>query len=291
MMRQLRPAAAASNQMRIDGHQHFWTTQRDDYGWLTSDIEILYKDFDPKDLQPLLDQAGVDHTVLVQAAATTDETRYLLGIAEYHSMVAGVVGWVDMDSPNDAIEALDEFVLHPKFVGIRPMIQDIEDPAWIDRPELDIVLDALVKKNVCFDALVRSVHLPFLLNCLTRHPELRVVINHGAKPNIAVGEWQPWADGIAAIANQTSSYCKVSGLITEASSAQTYDDVMPYLDHLLEVFGPGRLIWGSDWPVLNLAGDYKAWNDVSTARLEALSTQDQDDIFGRNAIDFYNLKT
>jgi L-fuconolactonase len=277
--------------MRIDGHQHFWTTQRDDYGWLTPDLEILYKDFDPEDLQPLLDQAGVDHTVLVQAAATTDETRYLLGIAEYHSMVAGVVGWVDMDSPDDAIEALDEFVLHPKFVGIRPMIQDIEDPAWIDRPELGTVLDALVEKNVCFDALVRSVHLPFLLNCLTRHPDLHVVIDHGAKPDIAAGEWQTWADGTTAIANQTSAYCKVSGLITEADSSQTYDDVMPYLDHLLATFGPDRLIWGSDWPVLNLAGDYKGWHDASTERLEALSTQDQDDIFGRNAIAFYNLKT
>ena len=277
--------------MRIDGHQHFWTTQRDDYGWLTPDLELLYRDFVPEDLQPLLDQAGVDHTVLVQAAATTDETRYLLGIAEHHSMIAGVVGWVDMDSPTEAIEALDEFVLHPKFVGIRPMIQEIEDPAWIDRPELGIVLDALVEKNVCFDALVRSVHLPFLLNCLSRYPSLRVVIDHGAKPNIAGGEWQPWADSIATIADQTSAYCKISGLVTEASDTQTYDDVMPYLDHLLSTFGPKRLIWGSDWPVLNLAGDYKGWHDASTARLDALSEQDRDNILGRNAIEFYNLGT
>jgi len=206
-------------------------------------------------------------------------------------MVAGVVGWVDMDSPTDAIEALDEFVRHSKFVGIRPMIQNIEDPAWIDRPELNIVLEALVQSNVCFDALVRSVHLSFLLNCLIRHPGLRAVIDHGAKPNIAAGEWQPWADGISTIANQTSAYCKISGLITEASDTQTYDAVMPYLDHLLSTFGPKRLIWGSDWPVLNLAGDYRGWHDASTARLEVLSEQDQDDIFGRNAIDFYNLKT
>jgi len=277
--------------VRIDGHQHFWTLLRDDYGWLTPDLKILYKDFTPEDLQPLLVQAGVEQTVLVQAAATADETRYLLGIAEHHSIIAGVVGWVDMDSPNDAIEALDEFVLHPKFVGIRPMIQDIEDPAWIDRPELKIVLEALVQNHVCFDALVRSVHLPYLLNCLTRHPELRVVIDHGAKPNIAAGEWHPWADSISVIANQTSAYCKISGLITEASDTQTYDDVMPYLDHLLGAFGPDRLIWGSDWPVLNLAGDYDGWHDASTARLDALSERDRDNILGRNAIDFYNLKT
>ena len=277
--------------MRIDGHQHFWTTQRDDYGWLTPDLEPLYRDFLPEDLQPLLDQAGIDRSVLVQSAAPTDETRYLLGIAEHHPMVAGVVGWVDMDSPNDAIEVLHEFVRHPKFVGIRPMIQELEDPAWIDRPELGIALDALIERNVCFDALVRSVHLPYLLNCLIRHPKLRVVIDHGAKPNIAAGEWQPWADGIAAIASLTSAYCKISGLITEASDTQTYDDVMSYLDHLLEVFGPERLIWGSDWPVLNLAGDYKGWHDASTAKLNALPEQDQNNILGRNAIEFYDLKT
>jgi L-fuconolactonase len=276
--------------MRIDGHQHFWTTQRDDYGWLTPELETLYKDFGPDDLQPLLEQAGVDRTVLVQAAATTEETRYLLGIAEHHAIVAGVVGWVDMDSPAAAIEALDEFAPHPTFVGIRPMIQEIEDPAWIDRPELGVVLDALIERNVCFDALVRSVHLPYLKNCLTRHPELRTVIDHGAKPNIAAGEWQPWADSIATIADRTSAYCKISGLITEADAKQTYDDTIRYIDHLLEVFGPDRLIWGSDWPVLNLAGDYEAWHDAATTRLAALPDQDQDKILGRNAIDFYNLK-
>ena len=277
--------------MRIDGHQHFWTLQREDYGWLTPDLEPLYRDFLPEDLEPLLDQAGIDRTVLVQAAETTDETRYLLDIAEHHPMVAGVVGWIDMDSPNDAIQTLDEFVQHPKFVGIRPMIQDIEDPTWIDRPQLGVVLDALTEKKLCFDALVRSVHLPFLLSCLTRHPDLRVVIDHGAKPNIAAGEWQPWADGIAAIASQTSAYCKFSGLITEASVTQTYDDVMPYLDHLISVFGPGRLIWGSDWPVLNLAGDYESWYTASTESLNRLATQDQENILGRNAVRFYGLST
>ncbi len=290
MMHPFRRASLAISPVRIDGHQHFWTTQRDDYGWLTPDLPLLYRDFGPDDLQPLLDQAGVDQTVLVQAAATTDETRYLLGIAEHHPMIAGVVGWVDMDSPDGAIEALDEFVRHPKFVGIRPMIQEIDDSAWIDRAELGVLFNALIERNVCFDALVRSVHLPYLLNCLTRHPELRAVIDHGAKPNIAAGEWQPWADGVAAIADQTSAYCKISGLITEASDTQTYDDVMPYLNHLLSMFGPKRLIWGSDWPVLNLAGDYEGWNAASMAQLGALPGQDQDDIFGRNAIDFYNLK-
>lgn len=281
--------ALVSKPVRIDGHQHFWSTQRDDYGWLTPDLQALYRDFTPDDLRPQLERAGVDLTVLVQAAASTEETRYLLGIADEHAMVAGVVGWIDMDSPTDAMAALNEFGRHPKFVGVRPMIQDIEDPSWIDRPELGVILDALTESGLCFDALVKSVHLPFLLSCLTRHPGLRVVLDHGAKPNIAGGEWQPWADSIAAIADETSAFCKISGLITEAADVQTYDDVMPYLEHLLTTFGPDRLIWGSDWPVLNLAGDYDGWHDASITRLETLTEQDRENVLGRNAISFYNL--
>ena len=283
-------AIQETNAMRIDGHQHFWTLQRDDYTWLTPDLKALYRDFLPDDLQPLLIQANVDHTVLVQAAATTDETRYLLEIAKRQPIVAGVVGWVDMNSPEGAINTLDEFTCHSKFVGIRPMIQEINDPAWINQPKLGAVLNALIERDLCFDALVRSAHLPYLLKCLTRHPDLRAVVDHGAKPNVANGEWQPWADSIAAIASQTSAYCKVSGLITEVSDMQTYDDIMPYLNHLLDIFGPERLIWGSDWPVLNLAGDYKSWHDAAVNRLVVLSEADQNRIFGSNAIEFYGLK-
>ncbi len=276
--------------LRVDGHQHFWSLQRDDYGWLTPELQVLYRDFAPADLSPLLDQAGIDQTILVQAAASVAETEYLLDIAEQHQFVAGVVGWVDMESVPQAIKNLHRLARYQKFVGIRPMIQDIDDPAWIDRPEFGTIFDTLVEKKLCFDALVRSIHLPWLLKCLLRHPQLRAVIDHGAKPDIAAGEWQPWADGISAIANQTSVYCKISGLITEAGDSHSYDDVMPYLDHLLDVFGPQRLIWGSDWPVLNLAGDYQGWHDASTAQFETLTEQDRDDILGRNAIGFYNIK-
>ena len=276
--------------IRVDGHQHFWSLQRDDYGWLTPELQVLYKDFVPEDLSPLLNQAGIDKTILVQAAASVDETEYLLGIAERHQFVAGVVGWVDMDSVPQAIEDLHRLSRHPKFVGVRPMIQDIEDPSWIDRPELSAVFDTLVENKLCFDALVRPLHLPYLLNCLTRHPELAIVIDHGAKPDIASGEWQPWADSISTIANQTSAYCKISGLITEAADSQTYDDVMPYVDHLINAFGPERLIWGSDWPVLNLAGKYNGWHNATTAGIRSLTEQDRDKIMGQNAIEFYSLR-
>ena len=177
--------------MRIDGHQHFWTLQRDDYTWLTPDLKALYRDFLPDDLQPLLIQANVDHTVLVQAAATTDETRYLLEIAKRQPIVAGVVGWVDMNSPEGAINTLDEFTCHSKFVGIRPMIQEINDPAWINQPKLGAVLNALIERDLCFDALVRSAHLPYLLKCLTRHPTCVLLLTMALSPTLRMVNGSP----------------------------------------------------------------------------------------------------
>ena len=275
--------------LRVYGHQHFWSIQRGDYGWLTPSLALLYRDFMPPDLKPHLNRAGIDRTVLVQAAPSIDETRFLLDIAKNDPIVAGVVGWINMDVPSEALKALDEFVKHPKFVGVRPMIQDIEDPSWIAKPELGIVLDALIENGKCFDALVQSVHLPWLLNCLTRHPELRVVIDHGAKPNIAGGEWQPWADNIAAIAENTNAYCKLSGLITETHESQSFDDIDRYFSHLLKSFGPERLMWGSDWPILNLSSDYESWHKKTTELINQLSEHDQVKIFGDNAIKFYKL--
>ncbi len=273
----------------IDSHQHFWARARGDYEWLTEDLGVLYADFGPLDLFPLLKECGITSTVLVQAAATVEETKYLLSIADENQFIAGVVGWIDMDAPSAAIDTLQEFAQHPKFVGVRPMIQDIVDPAWIEKPEVGSVLTVLAEEGLCFDALVRSTHLPHLLRCLVRHPELRVVIDHGAKPDIASGEWQPWADDIAMIGAKTSACCKISGLITETDDSRNFDDVVPYIDHLLSAFGAERLIWGSDWPVLNLAGDYKSWHNLSTEYFSALPNDDQHGIFGGNAVRFYNL--
>ena len=273
----------------IDSHQHFWTLKRGDYDWLTTDLTSLYWDFTPEDLMPLLQQTAVDATVVVQAAATTAETRYLLQLADQNAFIAGVVGWVDMID-SSAITVLTEFSQHPKFVGIRPMIENIDDPTWITQPALTPVVQAMIENNLTLDALVKTEHLPFLLEFLKQHPDLQTVIDHGAKPDIAGDAWQPWADRMADIASQTSAYCKLSGLITEASLRQSYENLFPYLDHLLAVFGVERLMWGSDWPVLKLAGDYLGWHGAFQKWLAPLSEYERSLISGENAVRFYGLK-
>ena len=253
-------------------------------------MNTLYRDFQPEHLAPLLRAANIDATVLVQAAPTVEETAYLLSLAEEWDVIAGVVGWVDMTGGHEAVATLTRLAQNPKFRGIRPMIQDIEDPEWMLDQRLAPVFEALIEQDLCFDALVKPEHLPCLLELLRRYPALKTVIDHGAKPGIARAEWEPWAEDMARIASGASAYCKLSGLITEAAPEQTDADIRPYFDHLLRLFGAGRLLWGSDWPVLNLAGDYAGWHKTCRQWTAELSAAEQRAIFGDNAIRFYGLK-
>jgi len=274
--------------LQIDSHQHFWSVERGDYGWLTPEQEVLYRDFGPADLEPLNRDAGVQRTVLVQAAPTVAETRFLLDLARRTSWIAGVVGWVDMAS-GEAPELLEALARDAKLRGVRPMIQDIPDLDWMLGPELEPALRALVELDLAFDALVRPVHLPNLLCLLERHPELRVVVDHGAKPSIAEGLIEPWASDLARIAGETGALCKLSGLVTEAGADWTPESLEPYLDRLLECFGPERLMWGSDWPVVDLAGGHASWRRVSEAYLSRLPATAREAILGGNAARFYQL--
>lgn len=274
--------------LRIDAHQHFWKVERNDYGWLTPALEPLYRDFGPADLAPLLQDAGIDRTILVQAAPTVAETRFLLELAARTDLVAGVVGWIDMESA-DSAAVLADLAKHPKLVGIRPMIHNIEDEAWITRPGLAAATSAVIERGLCFDALVRPQHLPYLLEFLQGHPDLKTVIDHGAKPVITEGLWQPWADRMSELAERTGAYCKLSGLLTEASADQGYDDLLPYMEHLLATFGPERLMWGSDWPVLLRAGTYPGWNAIAERFLENLDEADQAQVLGATAARFYGI--
>lgn len=275
---------------RIDSHQHFWALARNDYGWLTPELKTLHRDFQPEHLAPLLRAASIDATVLVQAAPTVEETAYLLSLAGERDVIAGVVGWVDMTGGHEAVATLTWLAQNPKFRGIRPMIQDIEDPEWMLNKRLAPVFEALIEQDLCFDALIRPEHLPCLLELLRRYPALKTVIDHGAKPRIARAEWEPWAEDMARIASSAAVCCKLSGLITEAAPEQTDADIRPYFDHLLRLFGAGRLLWGSDWPVLNLAGDYASWHKTCRQWTAALSAAEQRAIFGDNAIRFYGLE-
>lgn len=274
---------------RIDSHQHFWQLSRGDYSWLTPELALLYKDFLPNDLLPLLQKANATKTVLVQAAATTEETEFMLQIASETEFVAGVVGWVDMESP-DVIEQLIRFNENKYFKGIRPMIQDIADINWMLKPEFSAVYEYLIENNLTFDALVTPNHLEALHSLLLRYPRLKVVIDHGAKPCIANNSSHHWFENIALIASETSACCKLSGLVTEAGPNPSYSTLHPYMEHLLVNFTASRLMWGSDWPVVNLSSNYSLWaKDVETF-IEPLTTKEQQSIWSNTAEKFYGLQ-
>ena len=274
--------------MRIDAHQHFWTTERTDYGWLTPELGQIYRDFLPSDLQPVLEAAGIEGTVVVQAAPTVAETEYLLGLADQTEWVKGVVGWVDFESPQ-AAETLTQLAAHPKFVGVRPMIQDIPDPEWMLGAALGPAFNAIAALDLTFDALTLPTQLKPLHKLLTRNPEMRVVIDHGSKPYIRDGILSGWAEDMAALARDTTAYCKLSGLVTEAKPDWSTDDLRPYVSHLLETFGPERLIWGSDWPVCTLASTYERWLEATDTLLSELTRDQREAIMGGNALKSYKL--
>ncbi|MGH8713454.1 MAG: amidohydrolase family protein [Casimicrobiaceae bacterium] len=277
--------------MRIDAHHHVWRLARGDYGWLrpTPALSPICRDFALDELRPLLTAANIGATILVQAAPTLAETRFLLDVAgSSDGLVRGVVGWADLQA-RSAIAVLDGLAADPLLKGVRPMLQDLPDPAWILRPEVQSALGSLPKLGLRFDALVTPRELKPLRAAVERHPDLAVVIDHCAKPGIAAEAWQPWADDLAAIARGTPAYCKLSGLVTEAGQGWTVDSMRRYAAHVLVCFGSRRVIWGSDWPVLTLASSYAGWVAATDALLAGLTQDERDAICGGNARDFYGL--
>jgi L-fuconolactonase len=275
--------------MRIDAHQHFWSVARNDYGWLTPAKGAIYRDFLPPDLMPLIEKAGIGGTILVQAAPTVAETRYLLSLAAENPFIKGVVGWVDFESDGVAAD-LSALKQNPVFVGVRPMIQDIADDGWMLRGDIAPAFAAVIDEDLTFDALTFPRHLKDLATLLARYPDMRSVIDHASKPQIGAGEFSGWAEDMAFLARETSAFCKLSGLVTEAGSLWTADLLKPYVEHLLSTFGPGRLIWGSDWPVCTLAASYEAWLVATDWVLSGTSVSERDAVLGGNAIKAYKLK-
>jgi L-fuconolactonase len=275
---------------RIDAHQHFWSLARGDYGWLTPALKPIYRDFGPDDLRPYLDRWSIAGTVLVQAAPTEAETHYMLDVAARSAgMVRGVVGWTDFAVP-DAPERVGKLAANSLLRGLRPMIHDIPDPRWMLGSALAPGLRAMQASGLRFDALVRPVHLPHLRRFVDLYPDLPVVIDHGAKPDIAHGGFNAWAAGMRALARETRVWCKLSGLATEAASGWQARDLKRYVDFLLAEFGDRRLIWGSDWPVVDLARGYDAWRQTTEELLAGCRPEGRECILGRNAIEFYGLK-
>ena len=272
--------------MIIDSHQHFWRLGRGDYKWLTSDLEPLYRDFLPENLEPILAENGVDGTIAVQAADSEDETEYLLSLADRHDWILGVVGWVDLEAP-DAVTSMKRLAANPKLLGLRPMIQDIEDDAWMLDDSLRPAIASMIEHDLTFDALVMPRHLGHLKVFLTRYPDLRVVVDHCAKPEIRHGAFQPWADQMAEIAEFPNVYCKLSGLVTEAQDGWKAEDFSPYINHILGKFGHNRVLFGSDWPVLVLQSGYTEWREIAASHLTNASKQDQLSVMGQTALKAY----
>lgn len=274
--------------MIIDAHFHAWRLARGDYGWLTPALGRLCRDVEVGDWEVEARPCGVNGGVLVQAAPTEAETHFLLGLAQAHESVLGVVGWVDLLAAN-APARIERLAAQTKLKGLRPMLQDIADPDWILQPTLEPALQAMVEHGLAFDALIKPVHLPRVLTLCQRHPDLRVVVDHAAKPDIAGGHWQPWADGLARLAAETQAWCKLSGLLTEAGAQPRANAARRWAAHALSCFGPSRVLWGSDWPVLELAGDYASWWQESQAVLAPLAQGERAAVCGDNAVLAYRL--
>ncbi|MBL4726224.1 MAG: amidohydrolase family protein [Rhizobiaceae bacterium] len=242
----------------MDSHQHFWKLSRGDYDWLTSDLAAIYRDFDPSDLKPHLDATGIDGTIILQAASSVAETEFMLSIADQHDWVLGVVGWIDMEA-DDASATLGRLAKNPKFVGIRSGMEGNPIENWVMRSSLSPAIKTLIDLDLTFDCLGKCWHVELFREFLGTYPDLRCIIDHCFKPKIAEGEFQPWADQIADIADNTNTLCKLSGLTTEAAKDWKTKDITPYANHVLKSFGPDRIVFGSDWPVVNLQSDYVEW--------------------------------
>lgn len=275
--------------MRIDAHQHYWKINRDDYGWITPDIPTLYRDFLEEDLVRHLRDYEIDKTIVVQAAPTYEETEFILSLSDDATSVIGVVGWIDIEDPSYK-EQLEEFRKHPKFVGIRVMIQDMPDENIILTEKYLAAFSYFEKIDLPVDLLVTANQLGAVCELLKR-VKIRGVIDHIAKPEIEKGKLEPWKTQMAEIANYEHMYCKLSGMVTEADHDNWMTkDFIPYVHHIVKVFGIHRIMYGSDWPVCLLAASYdQVYQLLNDALPHEVTNSDKELIFGQNAIDFYKL--
>lgn len=276
--------------MLIDAHQHFWQIARGDYGWMNETVAPLLRDFGPEDLAPHLARAGIDRTILVQAAETEAETDFMLAIAARTPFVAGVVGWLDFDA-DDFPERLAHHRRNPWLVGLRPMLQGLADDAFILRPRVLDNLKRLAETGLAFDILTFTRHLPHVIEAMAAVPDLRAVLDHISKPEIAAGTLDPWRGLVAELAALPNVSCKVSGMVTEAAPDWRLEHFRPYVDHVAACFGEDRLMFGSDWPVATLAASYGEVANLARTLLSArFGPAALDKIFGLNAARFYQVE-
>jgi L-fuconolactonase len=276
--------------MRIDAHQHFWDLGRFEYSWMPAEPSVLRQTFLPHLLARILERNRFDGSVLVQANTILAETRWLLDLADANDFIRAVVGWVDLTDPRLGA-VLDELQKRPKFKGVRHPVHDEADDGWLVRDDVLKGLAELARRGLPYDLLLRPRHLPLVPRIAERVPELRMVIDHIAKPPIAAQSMEPWARDIEASAALSHVYCKLSGMITEADpQGWKVEHLRPYVAHVMRIFGPDRLMFGSDWPVCMLAG---SWKEVLAAITQALGPQPievREKMLGETAARFYGIE-
>jgi len=276
--------------MRIDAHQHFWHYNPQEYEWIDDSMSTLRRDFLPTDLLLELEKSGFDGTIAVQAQQTLAETKWLLELAATSSFVLGVVGWVDLQSP-DVVSQLAELAGNPKLVGIRHVVQNEPDDQFLLRPRFLRGISVLEKFGLAYDILIYPQQLPVAIEFVQRFPRQRFVLDHLAKPLVKSGVLQPWASGIRKLAEFPNVFCKLSGLVTEADwSDWKPAQIKPYLDVALESFGSERLMIGSDWPVCTVAASYSEVMNLVTEYLGCYSDDVRNAVLGGNAAKFWNLQ-
>lgn len=277
--------------MRIDAHQHYWSIERNDYGWITPELPILYRDYLPQHLHPHLNRHHMDGTILVQAAPTIEETEYLLQLADSSDQILGVVGWLDLNDPEHR-GTIEQYQKHPKFVGFRIMIQEMTDASAVLEPHFVKALRSFVEEEIPIDILVLSRQLEPLAKLLDQVPGLRAVIDHIGKPMIKGGLLEPWLSDMTSIAQHSNIYCKLSGMVTEADHGDWRSEhFTSYIQHVLTLFGPDRVLFGSDWPVCLLAATYDQVVDIVEQALPASwGERERNRLFGLNAKKFYKLQ-
>jgi L-fuconolactonase len=276
--------------MRIDAHHHFWKYDQAKYGWIGDDMPGLKQDFLPEDLKPLLAAEGFSGSIAVQARQDLDETRWLLELADQNDIIKGVVGWVDLCSP-DLPAQLKRFSTNPKFVGVRHVLQDEPDDQFMLRPGFLRGLARLAEHALTYDLLLHPRHLPVAVKLVQEFPEQPFVLDHIAKPRIAKGSLQPWDRDIRELAKFENVWCKLSGMVTEARWKQWKpDDFAAYLDVVFDAFRPGRLMIGSDWPVCTLSASYADALGIVKDYIQRLDSNQQNAILGGNCRSFYGVE-
>ncbi|MAG13337.1 MAG: amidohydrolase [Spirochaetales bacterium] len=275
--------------MKIDSHQHFWKYNTTDYVWMSDEHEPLKRDFLPEDLLPLLGKAGLTGSIAVQARQKVKETAWLLQLAGTHDFVRGVVGWLDLQS--ESLEAqLDEFAPHPKLLGVRHLIHDEPNDLFVKGEAFRHGISLLSERNLTYDLLLFPKHIAVSTELVDSFPEQQFVIDHIAKPQIKEGILSPWREDMAEIAKRENVFCKVSGMVTEATwNEWTAEDFFPYLDVVFNAFGPERIMIGSDWPVCTLSGAYPAVIGIVKKYLGSSDTTSRDQVLGGTCARFYGI--